>query len=169
MAARACNMPCGVSTGDEADPAAQWERFFGIVSTHIAESGYHLTYVREDPPYCYSVGLAQTWDHPELLLYGLSYEDSATVLAALADAVRRGARLAHGVVDSETLNRTVTFLEIPKDEYYGRLVVTIEVYGHVDFSALQVVTPDGKGRFPWQRGCERRVVEAQPLLGQPRL
>jgi len=144
----------------------EWEPFFQTVESHIEEVGYHLTYVGDEPPFCYSVGLSRTWSHPELLLYGLNYEDSGTILAGLAEEVRRGRRFHHGYLDVEAFDRPVAFLEIPPDEYFGRFVVTLEFYSGA-FDALQVVTPDAAGRFPWSGDCEAATVESQPLLGRP--
>jgi hypothetical protein len=149
-------------TGD--DP--QWEPLFEQVDEHLAEFGFHLTFVDDDPPFCYSVGFRGSWQHPELLLYGLNLDDSATVLSALADEVRRGRKFAHGDSDAEVLNRPVAFLAIPPDERFGRFVITIEYCGG-DFEALQVVTSDAHGRFPWNRSCDPSVVRAQPLIGRP--
>jgi hypothetical protein len=146
---------------DESD----WEAFFETVEAHIRDHGYHLTYVGDEPPFCYSLGFSRTWNHPELLLYGLGFDDSATVLTGLADAVRSGRRFAHGDLDSDTFNRPVAFVAIPPDECFGRFVVTIEYYA-ANFDALQVVTPDRAGRFPWHAEYDAALAQEQPLLGQ---
>jgi Domain of unknown function (DUF4262) len=148
------------------DGDGDYERLFETVESHIDECGYHLTYVDEEPPFCYSIGLTGTWGHPELLVYGLSLDDSATVLGGIVEQVRRGRRFAHGEVDASTFNRPVAFLAIPPDECFGRFVLTIEYYG-LDFESLQVVTPDGLGRFPWSSDCAPGTVKAQPLIGRP--
>jgi Domain of unknown function (DUF4262) len=85
----------------------------------------------------------------------------------LAHNIQRGHRYHHSSVDAGTFQRAVTFLNIPKDEYSGRLVATIEIYGGLDFRVLQVVTPDAEGRFPWDSQCDPHTVASQPLLGGP--
>jgi hypothetical protein len=146
------------------DGESRSEQFFETVETHIRDFGYHLTYVYEEPPFCYSVGFSQTWNHPELLVYGLGFDDAAIVLTGLAGTVRAGRRFADGDVDSDTFDRPVAFVAIPPDERFGRFIVTIEYYS-VDFDALQVVTSDGAGRFPWQADYDAALVRGQPLLG----
>jgi hypothetical protein len=148
-------------------PELYWERYMATVAEHLEEFGYHLTHVDEDPRLCYSTGLERTWDHPELLLYGLSIEDSMTILGAYVSAISGGERFRHGDVDRKQFTSPIAFLEIPQSELWGRFVVTIEVYEGIDFRALQVVTPDDSGWFPWDPGCEAKVVAAQPLLGKP--
>jgi hypothetical protein len=147
------------------DDETGWTEFYETVRGHIDEAGYHLTYVGADPPFCYSVGLSATWDHPELLLFGLGFEDSKTILMALAREIGEGQRFVHGSIDDETFNRSVAFVEIPKDEYPGRFNVTIDVYDGMDFEALQVVTPDRTGRVPWDGDSIPDPASSQPLLG----
>jgi hypothetical protein len=133
---------------------------------HVAEFGYHLTYASEDPPICYSAGLERTWEHPELLVYGLDFDDAKTVLTGLVMEISKGARWSHGDVDVQTFSRPIAFVEIPNAEYSGRMSVTIMVYEGYEFRALQVVTPDAEGRFPWDDGCDPAHVAAQPVLGR---
>jgi hypothetical protein len=157
------DLPGGIDADDESKTA----RFFAEVEEHIAESGFHLTYVFSQPPLCYSVGFTQTWAHPELLLFGLGFDDAKTILIELASQVEGGERFTHGRADHEIFEQSIAFVEIPQDEYPGRFIVTIAVYGDMQFRALQVVTPDAAGRFPWHSDCDPDVVGAQPILGVP--
>ena len=137
---------------------------------HIAEHGYHLTYVfgdTTDVPFCYSVGLWQTWRHPELLLYGLNWDDTVTVMTALAEEIRAGRTFGHGQIDRETFDRRIAFVDVPPDRYDGRIPVTIMYYRGFDFPVVQVVTPDDRGRLPWDAAYDAKHVERQPLLGTP--
>jgi hypothetical protein len=36
------------------------------------------------------------------------------------------------------------------------------------FPVLQCFYPDMKGKFPWQRGCEKWAVEQQPMHDKPK-
>ncbi len=63
------------------DPDEEVTAWLAPARRDIAEHGYHLTYVFGDTtgvPSCYSVGIWQTWSHPELLLYGLHRDDTVT-------------------------------------------------------------------------------------------
>ena len=82
----------------------------------------------------------------------------------LAEEIAAGRRFVHGSIDHDTFDRPVAFVEIPKDEYLGRFNVTIEIYDNVDFKALQVVTPDADGQFPWDDSSGSGAI--QPLLGR---
>jgi hypothetical protein len=136
----------------------------------ISEHGYHLTYVlgdTTDVPFCYSVGLWQTWEHPELLLYGLNWDDTVTVMTSLAAEIRIGGSFTDGQIDEETFNRKIAFVDVPADRYEGQIPITIMYYQGFDFPMLQVVTPDEQGRFPWDAKCDPTVMARQPLLGTP--
>lgn len=133
--------------------------------------GYHVTYVfpdeeADDPSFAYTVGLWENFAHPELLLHGHDREATATIMLRLASDVRGGVKFTHGQVDRETFNRSVAFVAIADDQLEERFVVTRAVYDHDEFTALQVITPDEKDRFPWDDGY-RADERNQRLLGPP--
>jgi Domain of unknown function (DUF4262) len=136
---------------------------------HIADHGYHLTYVfgdTTDMPFCYSAGLWRTWNHPELILFGMNSDDSTTVMTALAAEIRDGRSFEAGQIDEETFNRRIAFLALTDDGYErAEIPITVMYYEGWDFPMLQVVTPDEEGLFPWEPGCDPAVTARQPLLG----
>lgn len=55
-----------------------WQaRHMMTVEERIAEHGYTYTFVMSDPSFCYTTGLWQTFQHPELLLFGPGQEQAA--------------------------------------------------------------------------------------------
>jgi hypothetical protein len=88
-----------------------------------------------------------------------------TVLGSFVLRIREGATYSAGDVDRREFDLPIAFVELPKDEFEGRLNVTMAIYGDEPFDALQVVTPDEDGLFPWDEGCDPRVVARQPVLG----
>lgn len=136
------------------------------VEARVAEHGYTYTYVMAEPSFCYTTGLWQTYNHPELFLYGLSQQDAVGILGGLIAEIRdHGRRFAAGEVDRQLFNLPVGFVEIPKDELPGRLNIAAAFYGDLQFQAFQVVLSDAAGLMPWQEGCDSSFVEMQPLLG----
>lgn len=136
------------------------------VAERVAEHGYTYTYVMDALPFCYTTGLWQTYQHPELFLYGLSHPDAVGILRVLIDQIEQGVRLAPGIVPSELFNLPVALIEIPKDEMPARLNISSAFYGDLRFQALQVVISDRNGLLPWQPGCDPEVAKMQPLLGE---
>ena len=117
----------------------------------------------------YTVGLWKSWRHPELLVAGHNMDDSEAILSAYAEAVRNGQRFSGDSVDDDQFNRPVVFLRIAataSDEPLSdRFAVAHALDETGEFEALQVVTPDDAGRFPWNEGCDPAVVQRQPVLG----
>jgi hypothetical protein len=161
-----------VESVGERDP--QSRKFLETVSRDISDRGYHFIFVGAgdgDPPFSYSVGLSKTWQHPELLIVGLNMDDSETILTTFVSLIRQGHRYAHGDIDRSQFNSPIAFVEIPSDVddsdvLSDRFAVARALYDDVKFDALQVVTPDDNGRFPWEAACDQNVVSRQPLLGQ---
>jgi len=140
-----------VPTDERDDLGGGGETILASARRNIAIHGYSITYVfgdEVDVPFCYSVGLWETWSHPELLLYGLSWDDTATVMGALSRQIRDGRRFADGEIDEEMFDRKIAFVNVAPGRYEGRIPVTIMYYEGFDFPLLQVITPDEGGRFP---------------------
>lgn len=142
---------------------------FETARRHIADHGYHLTYVfgdATDMPFCYSAGLWRTWNHPELIVFGLNGDDSTAVLTALAAEIRDGRTFEDGQIDDETFNRRIAFVAVTDNGYEkAEIPITVMYYEGWAFRMLQVVTPDDEGLFPWEPGCDPAVTAGQPLLG----
>ena len=141
--------------------------FVASVREHLAGPGYHLTSVfpTADGRRA-AVLLAGGRGHPELVLYGLDQEDSSTILVALAEAIRTRDVRAR----ADRLRDVRPGGRVPGDparELRGPDPLTIMFHRGFDFPALQVVTPDEVGRFPWDPGCDPDVAAGQPLLGPP--
>ena len=61
-----------------------------IVNANIFEYGWHCVNVIEEddhPPWSYTIGLYQTWNHPELIVIGRSRATSHAMLKTLADDI----------------------------------------------------------------------------------
>lgn len=149
-----------------------WDPVLDKVRRDVAEHGYHLMYVGPgdgDPSMAYTVGLWKSWRHPELLVAGHTMNDSNAILSAYAEAVRNGQRFHGGSVDDDQFNLPVAFLPItaaaPDGPLSDRFAVAHVLAETGDFEALQVVTPDDAGRFPWDEDCDAAVVQTQPVLG----
>jgi hypothetical protein len=59
-----------------------------IVVNNVNEFGWHCVNVIEDDnrsPWSYTIGLCETWGHPELIVIGRSRATSQAMLKTLAD------------------------------------------------------------------------------------
>ncbi len=118
---------------------------------HIRKYGWHCVGVfgeEDSPPFCYTIGLLKTHQHPELVIVGLNPELGHGVLISAVALIEQGENLAGSEqwemileefpVQIRPVNlRTCTLSFGVSDRYYDREV-----------PRLQVVWPDPKGLFP---------------------
>lgn len=58
----------------------------------IALHGFTMTGVDSAPPWTYTIGLEQSFRHPELVITGLSAETAAELITSVVERIRTGAR-----------------------------------------------------------------------------
>jgi Domain of unknown function (DUF4262) len=135
----------------------------------IEAVGWHVILVPSDeegPGFGFTVGLHQTFQHPEFLLFGLKLEVMHSILNRLGDKVREGTVFsAHDQIDGIVQRYSVTLLPVEKHSYPTYLGTALRHYGNDGFGAFQCLWPDKLGRFPMDPKCQSVVQALQPLLG----
>ncbi|RZQ64981.1 DUF4262 domain-containing protein [Amycolatopsis suaedae] len=135
----------------------------------IRRYGWAIEYVygsqRSGPPFGYTVGLSG-YEHPELILFGWGTANTGYMLNELGARIREGDRMYDGriVAFEEGVHRAL-LIEVPDSATH--LVAANRVYrepGEPPVPALQVVTDDRWGYFPWEQGYSE-PDERQPVLG----
>ncbi|GJD90632.1 hypothetical protein BHAOGJBA_4174 [Methylobacterium hispanicum] len=100
---------------------------------------------------------------PELLVSGLDRDTGLAVLRkATQDLIDRSGAV-DGDVSDRIADRSVMFRSLPL-ERAGRFAMEAANRDPAQFHALQVVWPDGDGRFPWAPGCDPEVARAQRVI-----
>lgn len=135
---------------------------------HVLRRGWALQAVFGKPPdgpgWVYSIGLAATFDHPELVFVGMDLEVGASVINELGELIRSGSQFDDGD-EVELPGGTVTFAEIhPVHIERGLVASWVNYYGSLGRGLppvcfLQVVLPE--------RGCSCGEVHVTPLLADP--
>jgi hypothetical protein len=102
-----------------------------------------------DPGFTYTVGL-WGFEHPELVVYGLSFGVAQELLKALAERVRGGSVFADGD-EVRSVVPAVRLLDLPNAHRVIHIAQNLyrTPYGRV-VPALQVCYPDDFGAFPWE-------------------
>ncbi|WP_165244365.1 DUF4262 domain-containing protein [Paludisphaera soli] len=121
----------------------------------IARHGWHVIKVPDDaegPGFAYNIGFHMTFDHPEVIVFGLDLDIMHRMINNLGFELRAGARFGPGDRCSEVLETCeVAFQAVARrhyDEYFG---FGIRIQGEA-FEAIQMCWPDARGRFPWESG-----------------
>ncbi|MPZ68672.1 MAG: DUF4262 domain-containing protein [Actinobacteria bacterium] len=103
---------------------------------------------RASRSWCYSVGLAERFEHPELVVVGLEAEDAGGLLNAIGDLVRDGERLQPGelVFDDDGFHFHLSKVH-PAHFSRGVFAVWVDYYRALGRKPLQApieVVPGGR-------------------------
>ncbi|MEW6683232.1 MAG: DUF4262 domain-containing protein [Nitrospirota bacterium] len=130
--------------------------------------GWHVARV---PPagghhgWAFSVGFAQTFDHPEVAIFGLPDDVLRALLDTIGRHLRAGRTFRDGHEDA-TLAPPFRFVFRAVDPAWRAAVLPVAswFYGDRSFTAVQSFWPDRAHRLPWEEGFDPDLVGFQPLL-----
>jgi hypothetical protein len=116
--------------------------------------------------FSYSIGLPITFPGAaEVLIIGLDPDSSQQIINTIVALMKKGKRFADGDQARGIIKRLpLAFRTVATHHYADYMGQAIEYHGGSNWSLLQVIWPDTKGKFPWQAGFEERFREKQPLL-----
>lgn len=125
----------------------------------------------EPYPYAYSLGLVDL-GHPELVTFGVPLTHVNALARPVFEAVAAGRPLAVGREHRHELDDAPSISLVPVPDLWvqrdpGRVGGWFDIYSTPDAgipSFVQVCWSDATGAMPWERGCDRRVAELQPVL-----
>jgi hypothetical protein len=137
----------------------------------VREHGWFAASVSDgDPPFLYSIGLMQSYDHPELIVFGLEPDDAHALFSGLIRDIRAGKSFSKPGEYTVTLGtdfqvgiRRVDPTQHPL--YLGLAMAYLTNRGQIgELEAVQAFWPDSTGKFPFDPGCELGVFHSQPRL-----
>jgi hypothetical protein len=141
-----------------------------MIEETIEEHGWFVAKIEagdgaNEPPFAYTVGLYETYGHPELICVGLRTELMHAMLNNCGALIKKGHKPPigapfEGVIDDYQVQLRQVRARKSYDEHLG---YAIWFNGGRKFPVLQLVWPDQKGRFPGQAGTAR-LSRQQPLL-----
>ena len=133
----------------------------------ISEYGWHCVGILPDEDsvaYSFTIGLYQSYGHPELIIFGLKSNVAHKVLANAVEALR-GKRLDLSQLSDELLEGSpCCFAEVPKACYYEYAGFAHWYYQGNDFPLYQIVWPSRSGYFPWHPKANEAFKLAQPVI-----
>ena len=117
------------------------------------------------PSFAYSIGLWRTFQHPEIICFGLTIKTLGQLINDVADLVRNGHTIeTNRDYDDFFEKGRAQFVPVDKrnlGDYFG---TAMDIYDTDDFPALQFVWTDRNDRFPWEKDFEEEFSYRQPLL-----
>lgn len=144
------------------------EAIESIINGDIEIEGCHIVLVEADdylPAYAYTIGLFQTYGHPEVICFGLAPEVLKSLLQDTHQLVKQGRKLIPGYLFPEFLKGFKTqFLKVNPAYYPDYFGLAQEHYKSRNFPALQLVWPDKQHNFPWEESFNPNWKFRQPAL-----
>ena len=167
-----------VSASSRANPADAFESrldeaardAIGRARSDIEEHGWHMVGVMGDggdSAFIYTVGLMETYGHPELIVFAPSQEPEGMSgpLTGIVERIAAGesfeARTTH---DGLFGRHPGSFRKVAAENYEDYFGVAAGYYRNFDFPALQVFWPGPEGHFPWTEGCPFTIIMNQTML-----
>ncbi|AZQ64016.1 DUF4262 domain-containing protein [Flammeovirga pectinis] len=140
-----------------------------LITKNIKEHGYHLGVIDGDeylPSFAFTIGLYKTYNHPEIIIFGLSKEVMQVALNTICQNIQKKTTYTTATDYSDILNKyPVQFVEVAKDNYFNYLDYCSYFYDNTpNFPALQLVWTDKQGHFPWDKQFDEEWKFNQPLL-----
>lgn len=135
----------------------------------IREYGWHVVGVEADedgPAFAYSVGIQQTLNHPEIIVFGLNDPETMMyIINTVGDEIRKGASFEDWHESDEILNGySCVFRWVSTESYPDYLGYAKWYYQPEGFDALQCIWPDKQHRYPWHPECHPSFKQRQPIL-----
>jgi uncharacterized protein DUF4262 len=134
----------------------------------VKRFGCHIIWIHDAAPqFAFSIGLFLNFEQPEIIIFGLDPETARIIINAIRDYSATGERFVAGTrTDRLLVHHDVYFLEVPVAMYPEYLGSAIWFYQSLarPFPCVQLVWPDGEGRFPWDPDYDDNFKQSQPIL-----
>ncbi len=132
---------------------------YGMQVVGISETDYL-------PSFSYSIGLYESYLHPEIICFGLPTDLAHTIINDVANLIKNGETIALNQEYGDQIFKEsrAQFLQVDAkniEDYFG---AALNYYKHDNFSALQLVWADHNNKFPWENGFDEKFIYDQPLL-----
>ena len=143
------------------------------ISDDIRDYGWHVIKVLEDesaPGFGYSIGLFETFKHPEIIIVGLKLDLIHLLINNIGEDIKNGLTLVPFSFNSDIIDNFECYISEVKKSHYDKYVGQAQAYYDSDeFPLLQCIYPTLKGVYPWQSDWPEDIKNLQPVLGQIRL
>ncbi len=139
------------------------------IAANIIEHGFHIACIDTDgysPAFAYTIGLNASYQHPEIIVFGLQLNVLNAILRDMATRVKEGERFeSHRSYTDVLEGYDVQFLEVDKQNVSDHLGFAGWYYGgHFEFPVLQMIWPDKESNWPWEEAFNPNFLYSQPLL-----
>jgi Domain of unknown function (DUF4262) len=140
-----------------------------ILISNIAEFGWYAVNVIEDdghPPWSYSIGFYDTWNHPEIIIIGRSRATAHHILNTIATNLEDNNPPDLNLPTGTLIPGVACyFIEVSPQHYPDYVGFALWYYRKRHFPLYQLVWPSNDGQHPWSPNAPDSFKEWQPVLG----
>lgn len=142
------------------------------IAAIVRKHGWYAASISDhEPPFLYTIGLLQTFRHPEFVMFGLEADNAHALFSQLVRDLRAGKSYAEPGVHAANIGGDVHHVGFRRvhptqhELYLGFAMGYCRDIGRWgELEAMQAFWPDRSGKFPFDAGCELEVNQLQPRL-----
>jgi Domain of unknown function (DUF4262) len=118
-------------------------------------------------PWSFSIGFYETWEFPELIIFGRSRATARHILNTIAIGLDDNHRPdLSTTTDTLIPGAKCLFLEVLERYYQDYVGFALWYYRKRKFPLYQIIWPNSDGLYPWSPSATKAVKEWQPVLGE---
>ncbi|WP_226469898.1 DUF4262 domain-containing protein [Luteimonas panaciterrae] len=138
------------------------------VLRNIKTYGWHCNHVfadQEQSGFSYTIGLYESYGHPEMIIFGLPHTITHPILIDIADAAKSGRPFdLSKPTDALIVDYSCCFAEVSADRYEEHATAARWYYRDKPFPAYQIIWPSREGLFPWHPSATGQFRAVQPVI-----
>ncbi len=117
------------------------------------------------PKFSYTIGLWESYHHPEIIVLGLNSDVAHTILNDIGSKIKNGEVILENKNYKDIVDTyPVQFLKVRPGQFPEYLGLAMDHYRDQSFEALQLVHTDKQFNFPWDEAYNTAFKKLQPLL-----
>lgn len=135
----------------------------------INKFGWHVCKVFGEginTEFAYSVGLYQTFNHPEIIFIGLKLDLAHILINNIGEDIKTGKKFESGKLYDDILDNFQCAMVDVSTKHYNEYVGQAQNFYKGDgFPLFQCIYPTIKGIYPWEKNWPKDLQNIQPILG----
>lgn len=138
------------------------------VRSDIDQYGWHVAKIAGDeqaPPWAFTIGLEHSFEHPEVIVFGMELDLLHGLLNHIGEQVKRGRQFEPDERAAGILAQNPPVFRAVAERWLGPFVGNAAwFYRERSFRVLQCFWPDAGGSLPWEPEFDSDWKSRQPLL-----
>ena len=139
-----------------------------VFDEKIKQNGFTIIEVlagKKSPSFCYTVGLTTTYNHPEIITFGLPHGIAERLITdAIEKIIEDEGSIVADFPYEDLANFPIEFIPAKKENLNRYMYLFGNHYPDKEPEAFQMLWTDTQGHFPYEKDYDDKYKAAQPLL-----